>query len=61
MPGRWQIINGVKYLVEDYATPPPEDEDEVYLPRSYWKAKEEQSAIAAATTIQKYARRMIAA
>jgi hypothetical protein len=58
MPGKWQIINGVKYPVEDFASSPPEDE--VYLPRSYWKAKKEATAIAAATIIQKYCRTMIA-
>ena len=63
MPGKWQIINGVKYPVEDHASPtPPEDEEEVYLPRSYWKAKAQaqaQKEVDAAITIQKYARRLL--
>jgi len=61
MPGKWQIINGVKYPVEDHASPTPhEDEEEVYLPRSYWKAKAQaQKEGDAAITIQKYARRLL--
>ena len=62
MPAKWQIINGVKYPVEDYAPTPPEDGEEVYLPRSYWKAKAQVQAQKegdAATIIQKYAQRWL--
>ena len=58
MPAKWQIINGVKYPVEDYAPTPPEDGEEVYLPRSYWKAKAQKEGDAA-TIIQKYAQRWL--
>jgi hypothetical protein len=54
MPANWQILNGVKYPVDPSPTQ-DEGEEETHLPRSYWRAKEGQ----AATTIQKYARRMI--
>ena len=54
MPANWQILNGVKYPMDPSPTQ-DESEEETYLPRSYWRAKEGQ----AATTIQKYARRMI--
>ena len=62
MPGKWQIINGVKYPVEDHASPTPHEDEEVYLPRSYWKARAQaqaQKEVDAAITIQKYARRII--
>ena len=62
MPGKWQIINGVKYPVEDHASPTPHEDEEVYLPRSYWKARAQaqaQKEVDAAITIQKYARRLL--
>ena len=56
MPSKWEIINGVKYPVDDnWAT--TEEEEMVSLPRGYWLAIEtHKKRNEAALTIQKYVR-----
>ena len=58
MPSKWEIINGVKYPVEDLETE-VDGEEIVSLPRGYWSAIEDHKRRnEAAVMIQKFARRI---